>query len=251
MSLCQAVRARGAQQVVMSIFVNPLQFGPKEDFGNYPRTLEQDLALCEQNGVDLVYVPEGHTMYAPGFQSHVEVEQLTQGFEGAARPSHFRGVTTVVAKLLNAVGPCVAAFGRKDYQQWRVIERMTRDLDMPVEVVGCPILREPDGLAMSSRNRYLDPEQRRRAAAIFQGLKAADAAYRAGERAADALEALARTRIAERFDAIDYVSVANVETLRPILPDATAAASWVLLVSARLGATRLIDNAILGQDTLD
>jgi pantoate--beta-alanine ligase len=249
-SLCQAARGRGAQHVIVSIFVNPLQFGPTEDFGRYPRTLEQDLALCRQNGVDLVYTPDVQSMYAAGFQTHVEVEQLVQGFEGAARPTHFRGVTTVVAKLFNAVGPCIAAFGRKDYQQWRVIERMASDLDMPVEVLGCPILREPDGLALSSRNRYLDPGQRQRAVAIFQGLKAADAAYRAGERAPDALAALARAPIAKSFDSIDYVSVANGETLRSISPDAAEPAPWVLLVSARLGGTRLIDNVVLGQDTL-
>ena len=145
----------------MSIFVNPMQFGANEDFANYPRTFERDLALCSEHGVDLVYAPETQALYAPGFQTHVEVEHVTQGFEAAARPTHFRGVTTVVTKLFNAAGPCVAAFGRKDYQQWRTIERMARDLDMPVEVLGCPIVREPDGLALSSRNRYLDAEPAR------------------------------------------------------------------------------------------
>lgn len=145
MSLVAAARARGAERVVLSIFVNPLQFGPSEDFSKYPRTWDADLALCRAHGVDLVYAPDPRAMYAPGFQTHVEVQQLTQGFEAAARPTHFRGVTTVVAKLFNAVGPCVAMFGRKDYQQWRAIERMARDLDMPVEVVGCPFCASRTG----------------------------------------------------------------------------------------------------------
>jgi pantoate--beta-alanine ligase len=258
-SLCDAVRARGAERVVVSIFVNPLQFGPKEDFAKYPRTLADDTRLCDEHGVDLIYAPEVDALYPPGFQTHVEVEQLTQGFDGAARPTHFRGVTTVVAKLLNTVGPCVAAFGRKDYQQWRVIERMVRDLDLPVEVIGCPIRREPDGLAMSSRNRYLSPEQRQRATAIVLGLRAADAAYRRGERSAPLLEALARAPIAERFDSIDYVTLADAESLRPCVPasyqDVGQPAQrpdrpLVLLVAARIGQTRLIDNAELGRDAL-
>jgi pantoate--beta-alanine ligase len=250
LSLCEAARARGAERVVVSIFVNPLQFGPREDFGKYPRTLDQDLILCRNHGVDLVYAPAADAMYAAGFQTHVEVGQLTSNFEGAARPGHFRGVTTVVAKLLNTVGPCVALFGRKDYQQWRVIERMARDLELPVEIVGCPILREADGLAMSSRNRYLDPEQRRRATAISTGLKAADTAYRAGERSVQTLETLARSPIARDLDEIEYVALADAGTLEP-LPAATAlSAPAVLLVAARLGATRLIDNAVLGEDRI-
>ena len=248
MSLVAAARARGAERVVLSIFVNPLQFGPSEDFSKYPRTWDADLALCRAHGVDLVYAPDPRAMYAPGFQTHVEVQQLTQGFEAAARPTHFRGVTTVVAKLFNAVGPCVAMFGRKDYQQWRAIERMARDLDMPVEVVGCPILREPDGLALSSRNRYLEPAERARATAIHEGLRRADAVYRAGQRDAAALEATARAPIAERFDAIDYVSLADAENLQPI--SGLAALPVVLIVAARLGKTRLLDNAVLGEDSL-
>jgi pantoate--beta-alanine ligase len=248
MSLVAAARARGCQRVVLSVFVNPLQFGPSEDFAKYPRTWDTDLALCADHGVDVVYAPDPHAMYAPGFQTHVEVEQVTQGFEGAARPTHFRGVTTVVTKLFNAVGPCTALFGRKDYQQWRAIERMVRDLDMPIEVVGCPILREPDGLAMSSRNRYLEPAERVRATAIHTGLKRADAAYRGGERAAAVLEAAARTAIAESFDSIDYVTLADAESLQPI--SGRAVRPPVLIVAARLGKTRLLDNAVLGEDSL-
>ena len=247
-SLVHAVRAHGAQRVVVSIFVNPLQFGANEDFANYPRTFERDLALCSEHGVDVVYAPEAQALYPPGFQTHVEVEHVTQGFEAAARPTHFRGVTTVVTKLFNAAGPCVAAFGRKDYQQWRTIERMARDLDMPVEVLGCPIVREADGLALSSRNRYLDAEQRARAGAIYQGLRAADAAYRSGERDRDALENAARSRIAARFDSIDYVTLADAETLQ--VAENVTQRNVVLLVAARLGKTRLLDNAVLGHDAL-
>jgi pantoate--beta-alanine ligase len=248
MSLVQAARARGAERVVLSVFVNPLQFGPNEDFARYPRTFQDDLALCRAHGVDLVYAPDPRAMYAPGFQTHIEVEQVTQGFEGAVRPTHFRGVTTVVTKLFNAVGPCAAMFGRKDYQQWRAIDRMVRDLDMPVEVVGCPILREPDGLAMSSRNRYLDPAERTRATAIHAGLRHADAAYRAGERDATALESAARATITERVDSIDYVSLADAENLQPVT--GRAVRPVVLIVAARLGKTRLLDNAVLGEDSL-
>jgi pantoate--beta-alanine ligase len=248
MSLCRAAREHGADLVVVSVFVNPLQFGPAEDFGRYPRTLEADVALCREHGVDLVYAPDVQAVYPTGFQSHVDVEALTQGFEGAARPTHFRGVTTVVAKLFNSIGPCVALFGRKDYQQWRVIERMASDLAMPVEVVGCPILREPDGLAMSSRNRYLTPEQRSRATAIFRGLRAADAAFRAGEREAQALESLARTPVADAADEIDYVTLADAASLQPVAPQPTATPPVVLMVAARFGKTRLLDNAVLGAE---
>ncbi len=247
MSLVDAARANGAARIVVSIFVNPMQFGPSEDLGKYPRTLERDLALCAERGVDLVYTPDVQAMYPPGFQSHVEVERITQRLEGAERPTHFRGVTTVVAKLLNAVGPCIACFGRKDYQQWRVIERMVRDLDIPATIVGCPIAREPDGLAMSSRNRYLDPDQRRRALALHAGLRAADAAYRRGERSVAALEALARAPVKESADSLDYVTLADAESLEPC--GERAGSAVVLLIAARLGATRLIDNAILGADT--
>jgi pantoate--beta-alanine ligase len=254
LSLVQAARQHGAERVALSIFVNPLQFGPQEDFTRYPRTLAQDLALCREHGVDVVYLPDADMMYRAGFQTHVAVERLTAGFDGAARPTHFQGVTTVVTKLLNAVGPCVAAFGRKDYQQWRVIERMVRDLDMPVEVLGCPIHRERDGLALSSRNRYLDSDQRHRATAIVEGLRDADAAYRDGERSVLALEAIARAPIEARFDAIDYVALADAESLEALAKPGGGALLGprpaVMLVAARIGSTRLIDNAVLGHDTL-
>ena len=248
MSLVSAVRAVGARQVVLSIFVNPLQFGKNEDLAKYPRTFQEDLARCERHGVDIVYAPAPDAMYPPTFQTHVEVERVTLRFEGEARPNHFRGVATVVMKLFNATGPCVAAFGRKDYQQWRTLERMVRDLDLPIEVVGCPIAREPDGLAMSSRNRYLTASERTRAPAIFLGLRAASRAFANGERDRAALERAALTPMCAAFDVIDYASVADADDLSD--PGATAGESSVLVVAARLGATRLIDNCRLGAECL-
>jgi pantoate--beta-alanine ligase len=248
LSLVDAARQHGAGAVVVSIFVNPTQFGEGEDFDRYPRTFEQDRALCEARDVALIYAPEPASMYPDGFQTHVEVGGLTDRLEGVHRPTHFRGVTTVVAKLFNAVGPCVACFGRKDYQQWRVLDRMARDLDMPVEVVGCPIARERDGLAMSSRNRYLTADERRRATALYQGLKAADAAFRDGERDAGRLEALARAPVQADFDRIDYVTIADGSTLEP--PGERVGDDVVILAAAHLGRTRLIDNARLGRDAL-
>lgn len=247
-SLIEAVRAAGATRVVVSIFVNPLQFGPNEDLARYPRTLEADLAGCNEHGVDLVYTPTHDAMYPDGFQTHVEVEHISQEHEGPRRPGHFRGVATVVTKLFNATGPCIAAFGRKDYQQLRLVTRMARDLDMPVEILACPTLREADGLAMSSRNRYLDPQQRVRATAIFRGLRAASTAFAAGERSVDALLALAQRPIAEQLDNIDYVTVADAESLATA--EQQAAADSVMLVAAKLGATRLIDNCWLGHECL-
>jgi len=247
-SLIDAARAHGADLLAVSIFVNPMQFGPNEDFSRYPRTFERDLELCEQHGAEVVYAPEPGAMYPEGFQSHVEVERLTLPFEGKARPTHFRGVTTVVLKLFNATGPCIAAFGRKDYQQLRAIDRMVTDLDVPVTVLPCPIVREHDGLALSSRNRYLDADQRARATAIAEGLRAADHAYRGGERRTERLLELARTPIAARFDAIDYVALADADDLSDCGP--TLERRCVLLVAARLGSTRLIDNAVLGEDSL-
>jgi pantoate--beta-alanine ligase len=245
LSLVAASERRGATFKVVSIFVNPLQFGQNEDFGRYPRTFADDLARCAAAGVDLVYAPAPEAMYPAGFQSFAEVSQLTKSFEGEFRPTHFRGVTTVVLKLWNAVGSCVSLFGRKDYQQWRVLARLALDLDLPVEVVGADIVREADGLALSSRNRYLDAEARTRALAIANGLRAAYDAYARGERSPEALTALARAPIEHAFDRIDYVALADALTLEPL---AAPADEMVLLVAAHLGATRLIDNLQLGRD---
>lgn len=245
LALVDALSQRGATLRVVSIFVNPLQFGPSEDFGRYPRTFETDLARCEAAGVDLVYAPPPEAMYPPGFQTHVEVERVTQRLEGLFRPGHFRGVTTVVTKLLMAVGASVAVFGRKDYQQLKTIERLVRDLDLPVEVIGLPTVREPDGLALSSRNRYLAPEDRVRALAIAGGLRGAYDAYHGGERSPAALRQLVYDAVAASFDRIDYVEAVDPETLEPLLAEREQIA---LVIAAHLGTTRLIDNLVLGED---
>src|SRR5690349_20070514 len=175
------------EHVAVSIFVNPTQFGPKEDLSKYPRDLDKDLGLLEPLGVDLVWIPDNETMYPPGFQTWVEVESITQPLEGARRPGHFRGVTTIVAKLFTGVQLDAAYFGQKDAQQAAVIRQMTRDLNFPIEIVVCPIVREPDGLAMSSRNVYLDPDQRKAAIVLSRSLRAAQGAYENGERNAEKL----------------------------------------------------------------
>ena len=245
LALVDEARRRGATVPVVSIFVNPLQFGPNEDFARYPRSFEDDLARCEARGVAMVYAPTPESMYPPGFQTQVEVTGLTARLEGAFRPGHFRGVTTVVTKLLMAAGACVAVFGRKDYQQWKTLERMARDLDLPIEMVGMPTVREPDGLALSSRNRYLDAERRMRALAIANGLCRAHDAFAAGERRPAVLAALAREPVERSFDRIDYVEAVDPETLEP--RDAPSD-SLILLVAAHIGTTRLIDNLLLGRD---
>lgn len=243
LSLVEAARQHGATHVVVSIFVNPLQFGEGEDFDRYPRTLDADIAKLREAGVDAVFAPSPRSMYPQGFQSHVAVEGVTQPLEGAHRPTHFQGVTTVVAKLFNAIGPCVATFGQKDYQQWRVLARMAQDLNMPVDVVGCPIVREEDGLALSSRNRYLSTAERTRATAIFRGLCAARDMYRAGQRDGEALTEAARAPVHAEFDSIDYVALADADDLSPL--SGQVAQRCVLLVAAHLGTTRLIDNLVL------
>ncbi len=245
LALVDHARAAGADYRAVTIFVNPLQFGEGEDFGRYPRTLEADLEACRARGVDCVFTPTPDVMYPEGFATSVRVTGVTERLEGAHRPGHFDGVTTVVAKLFHATGPCVAVFGRKDYQQWRVLARMTRDLGLPVEIVGHPIVRERDGLALSSRNRYLDPDARQRALGLVEGLRAAADAWDAGERDVARLEGLARTPVEARFDRIDYVAAADPESLAP-LPE--RAEQMVLLMAAHLGGTRLIDNLELGVD---
>jgi pantoate--beta-alanine ligase len=180
-SLVERAR-RECASVAASIFVNPAQFGPNEDLAKYPRDLPRDLALLEAAGADLVWTPAPEVVYPPGFQTWITVEGLTARLEGAQRPGHFRGVTTVVAKLFNAVGPQKAYFGQKDAQQAAVIRRMTRDLNFPIEIIVCPTVREADGLAMSSRNTYLNPEERKAATVLFRALSAAKAAYESGER---------------------------------------------------------------------
>jgi pantoate--beta-alanine ligase len=245
LTLVDEARQR-ADFVVVTIFVNPLQFGPREDFSRYPRTLPDDLALCAARGVDLVFAPEREAMYPAGFASTVSVRGVSEPLEGAHRPGHFDGVTTVVAKLFALVGESVAVFGRKDYQQWKVIARMTHDLELPIEIVGHRTVREADGLALSSRNRYLDDDARRRALGIVAGLRAAARAFAGGERDPARLEAVALAEMAPRFDAIDYVAVRDADSLAPL--EGPVPERAVLAVAARLGSTRLIDNLVLGEE---
>lgn len=229
--------------VVVTLFVNPTQFGPTEDLSRYPRPFEADCELSAGAGADLMFAPPVEEVYPSGFSTYVTVEGLTQGLCGASRPTHFRGVTTVVSKLFNMVGPDRAYFGEKDYQQLQVIRRMTRDLDFPVEIVPCPIVREADGLALSSRNRYLSPEERRSALTLSQGLGAARELYRRGERDGGALIAAARGPLeADPQVRVDYVELVDAETLEPARQVEHPA---VLAVAAFLGKTRLIDNTVL------
>jgi pantoate--beta-alanine ligase len=231
-------------QVVVSIFVNPTQFGPKEDLSKYPRDTRRDLNLLEPLRVDLVWMPTAEIMYPPGYQTWVDVELITSPLEGAVRPGHFRGVTTVVAKLFNAVQPHKAYFGQKDAQQAAVIRQMTRDLSYPIEIVVCSIVREPDGLAMSSRNVYLDPEQRRAATVLSRSLRAAKEAYENGERDADTLRGKMKEVLAsEPLAQVQYVSCADYDTLEEL---ETITRKALLSMAVYVGKTRLIDNLVLG-----
>jgi len=245
LALIDEAKAKGATAVAVTIFVNPMQFNRADDLARYPRTFDADLAACEARGVELVFAPQNDAMYPEGFQTHVQVGALAQELEGTYRPGHFLGVTTIVAKLFILTGPCISVFGRKDYQQWRIIDRMTRDLGLPVEVVGHPIVREFDGLALSSRNQLLSESDRPQALSIARGLKAAAAAWEAGERSAEALADMARAPIEESFDRIDYVQVIDPETLEAREGNVERA---LLVVAAHLGPVRLIDNLELGVD---
>jgi pantoate--beta-alanine ligase len=237
-------RARqDCEHVVVSIFVNPTQFGPKEDLSKYPRDLDRDLSLLEPLGTDMVWTPSSEDMYPSGYQTWVEVEGITRPLEGAMRPGHFRGVTTVVAKLFNAVQPHRAYFGQKDAQQAAVIRQMARDLSYPLEVVVCPIVREPDGLAMSSRNVYLDPEQRKAATVLYRSLCAAKEAYDDGERDAEKIRGKMKEVLAsEPLADVQYVSCADYDTLEEL---ETVTGKALLSMAVFVGKTRLIDNMIL------
>ena len=242
-SLVQAARAE-CGGVIASIFVNPTQFGPNEDLARYPRDLPRDLSLLEAAGVDLVWTPTVEVMYPDGFQTWVGVEELTRRLEGEIRPGHFRGVTTVVAKLFNAVDPDKAYFGQKDAQQAAVIRRMTKDLDFPIEIVVCPTLREDDGLAMSSRNIYLNAEERQAATILFRALSAAKSVYESGERQAEILRARVRELVAsEPFVSLQYVSCADYDSLEEL---ETVRGKTLLSMAVFVGKTRLIDNFVLG-----
>jgi pantoate--beta-alanine ligase len=243
-SLIAAARARN-DLVVVTVFVNPTQFGPHEDLARYPRPFDADVQMCAAAGVDLIFHPEPAVMYPAGFRTYVETTGLQDVLEGASRPGHFRGVTTVVLKLFNLVQADRAYFGQKDAQQARIIQQMVRDLNVPVEVVVCPTVREADGLALSSRNRYLDSEQRRQAAVLSAALDEAVALYRGGER--DAAEL--RRRVQQRVEAapgatIDYVALVDADSLAPVERIDRPA---LLALAVRFGGTRLIDNHLLSE----
>jgi len=241
-SLVHAARQE-CDLVVMSIFVNPKQFGPQEDFATYPRDMEGDLRQAHEAGVDVVFAPVVEEMYPPGFLTEVSVRELTAPLCGASRPGHFNGVTTVVAKLFNIVGPDRAYFGQKDYQQVLVIRKMATDLHMPLEVITCPTVREPDGLAMSSRNAYLSPAERQAALVLWRALRLAEEHLAQGERQGARLAATLRDFIAqEPLARIDYVAVCDPNTLREV---EQLSGTVLVALAVYIGKTRLIDNAIL------
>jgi pantoate--beta-alanine ligase len=234
--------------VVVSNFVNPTQFGPGEDLSSYPRDLERDLGLLEKEKADIVYAPTVDEMYSPGYSTWVILEGVSEPLEGERRPGHFKGVATVVAKLFNAVRPTRAYFGRKDAQQLAVLIRMVRDLDMALEVVPCTTVREPDGLAMSSRNTYLNEAERQAATVLYRALQLDQQLWQAGERDPRQLQAAATSLIsAEPLATIDYVTICDPIDFQALVSPAGRA---LLAVAVRIGQTRLIDNTLLGEETI-
>jgi pantoate--beta-alanine ligase len=242
LALVSAARAEG-DTLIASIFVNPAQFGPNEDFQKYPRAFETDCKKLEDAGVDYLFAPEPSEIYPPGFRTWVNVEGLSERLEGRVRPGHFRGVTTVVLKLLEIVQSRKAYFGRKDAQQARIIRQMARDLHLGSEIVVCPIVREPDGLAMSSRNAYLSPKERRAATILFRALDGARAAISQGERDALRLKAAMRETLrSEKLAEPEYVEVVDAEALEPMT---LLRGECLALLAVRIGAVRLIDNLLI------
>lgn len=243
-SLIDAAR-RQCGFVAVSIFVNPTQFGPNEDLSKYPRPIEKDLAGCQAHQADMVFVPEVTEMYPPGAVTMVHVDKLTEGLCGASRPGHFDGVCTVVAKLFNIVQPDTAFFGAKDYQQAAVIRRMAADLDMPLKIEVCPTVREADGLAMSSRNMYLSPEERAQALCLNESLRLAADLVKQGIRSAAELKDAVRRHIAQRgpLGKVDYIEIVDPDTLRPV---ETISGPAVALVAVKFPSARLIDNMLIG-----
>ena len=241
-SLIEECRRR-TDFVVATIFVNPSQFAPQEDLSKYPRPLERDLQMCRDAGANLVFVPEVPALYPPGFQTWVTVEEISKPLEGTFRATHFRGVTTIVLKLFNIVQPDVACFGAKDYQQQTVIRRMVQDLDLPVEVVVCPTVREPDGLALSSRNVYLSKKERTIALSLSHSLALAQERLDAGERDLAAITQAMKAKLQAHPEIqIDYVVIAEPDSLKELTSPQSA---MVALIAARVGTTRLIDNRVL------
>lgn len=244
-SLMREGRKR-ADILVTSIFVNPTQFGPSEDFAAYPRDLERDTAVAAAAGGDVIFAPQAADMYPTGFQTYVNTEELTLPLCGASRPGHFRGVTTVVAKLLNIVMPHAALFGRKDFQQLAVIRRMVADLNIDVDIIGMPIVRETDGLALSSRNAYLSPEERKNALSLSRALRAAQGLFADGERSVSVLRERVLRLLGEVPGAvIDYADFRDMNTLEAV---EAASEQTLLALAVKIGKTRLIDNCILGEE---
>ena len=234
---------RENDRVAVSIFVNPMQFGPNEDLESYPRDLEKDAALCEEAGVDLIFHPQPEEMYAPGFCTYVDMDGLTTQLCGKSRPTHFRGVQTVVLKLFHIVAPDRAYFGQKDAQQLAVIRRMVRDLDVGVTIIGCPIIREADGLAKSSRNTYLNEKERQAALVLSRSLQAGKALMEAGETNAQAVRQAITDEInKEPMARIDYVDVVDFDTITPV---ETIQGTVLTAIAVYIGKTRLIDNFIV------
>ena len=242
LSLVRAARA-SCDAVAASIFVNPMQFGPNEDLAKYPRSFERDRELLEKEGVELLFAPSVEEMYPAGAVTWVTVEVLSSKLDGRSRPGHFRGVTTVVAKLFHIVEPDAAFFGQKDAAQVAIVRRMVRDLNLPVEIVACPIVREPDGLAMSSRNAYLDPQQRKQALVLHRGLLQVKKSWEEGEREAGKLLTVGRDELAaEKSVRLDYLEIVDSDSLDPVENTAGGA---LVAVAAFVGMTRLIDNILL------
>jgi len=238
-SLIEAAR-RDASPAIVSIFVNPKQFGPSEDYTKYPRDLEADRQKLEEAGVDFLFAPSVEEMYPTGFRTSVNVEGLADRLEGKIRPGHFRGVATVVLRLLEIVAPRFAYFGRKDAQQARIIRQMATDLALESEIVVCPIVREPDGVALSSRNRYLSPEERKAATVLYRALSRARRTIEEGEREAMRILALVRQELAEEpLASADYAEIIDADSFEPIM---RLTRSCLVLLAARFGSTRLIDN---------
>jgi len=244
-SLLREGRKRG-DVLVLSVFVNPIQFGQNEDLDSYPKNMERDFKIADECGVDIVFIPTAEEMYPDGFQTGVTVRDVTRPLCGASRPGHFDGVATVVTKLFNIIRPDVAIFGCKDYQQLAVIRRMTADLNVPVEIVGMPIVREADGLAMSSRNSYLSPSERQSALCLFSAIKLARELFAGGERSVDVLVRATRAVIEQESAAtIEYVEFRDGTTLHE---QEVADRRTLLALAVKIGQTRLIDNTVLGEE---
>jgi pantoate--beta-alanine ligase len=242
LSLIRAAKSQ-CNSVAVSIFVNPTQFGPTEDLSKYPRRFEQDCQLLEKEGIDILFAPTVEEIYPTGSTTWVSVDGLSERLDGRSRPGHFRGVTTVVAKLFHIIGPDVAFFGQKDAAQLAVIRRMVCDLNFPVEIVGCPIVREGDGLAMSSRNAYLNSEERARASVLQRSLKRVEQEFKAGERRVAKLTSCAKEIVVgEPGVRLDYFEVVDPETLEPV---ERVSQATLIAVAAYVGSTRLIDNVVL------